>query len=275
MHPSYKMTLADGFSLQITAGDAKAAPVIELLARAMMLEHGGAEAVLQVLTGKAEELFLIKGERFLCRILPPEGPDGVANGAFQVSLAIAHMAQKRGGILVHGGLAEFREQGIILAAPGATGKTTAFNRLPAPWRPLSDDAALIVRNVDNGYFGHPWPTWSRLIGEQALEEGYSWDVHESVPLRAVFFLEQGETDRTEPVGPGHTAGMLAELAQQTSRYLQRDMTPDEIAAFNLQRFNNLCDMAKTIPSYTLHVTLDGSFWEAIEQVLSHEPGATP
>jgi len=42
---------------------------------------------------------------------------------------------------------------------------------------------------------------------------------------------------------------------------------DEIAAFNLQRFDNLCALVRAIPAYLLHVSLDGTFWTEIERAL--------
>jgi hypothetical protein len=92
-------------------------------------------------------------------------------------------------------------------------------------------------------------------------------VQQAVPLRAIFVLEQGKEDRAEPMGPGHAVCLLVELAQQTSRYLQRGMPLEEIGAFNLQRFENLCALARAVPTYLLHVSPDGTFWEEIGKVL--------
>jgi hypothetical protein len=174
---------------------------------------------------EAGEFFSMQGERFLCCILPPSGPDDIASGAFRVSLAIAHMAQKRGGILVHGGLAEFRGEGIILAAPGATGKTTAFNRLPVPWHPLSDDAALIVRHADNRYFGHAWPTWSRFFFNGS---GGSWKTEYGVPLKSLVFLSQSPENALEVLNTSPAAAMLIESVEQVNWVFNRRLTPARI-----------------------------------------------
>ena len=42
---------------------------------------------------------------------------------------------------------------------------------------------------------------------------------------------------------------------------------DETAAFNLQRFDNLATLARTLPSYLLHVSRHGAFWQEIERVI--------
>ncbi len=158
-------------------------------------------------------------------------------------------------------------QGILLAGPSGVGKTTASLRLPQPWRSLADDVTLVVRDGDGTYLAHPWPTWSRLIGEEAWEEGYSWDVQQAVPLRAIFFLGQGDEDRVEPLRAGHAVCALTELAQQTSQYFLMGMELEEIAAFHLQRFENLCALVQALPAYLLLVSLHGAFWQEMERVI--------
>ncbi|MBU1879755.1 MAG: hypothetical protein KJ734_12455, partial [Chloroflexi bacterium] len=114
-------------------------------------------------------------------------------------------------------------------------------------------------------------TWSRFFGEEKGDGSDTWDVQEAVPLRAIFVLEQGEEDRVEPLGPGHTLALLTELAQQTSTHFLRGLPLDEVAAFNLQRFENLCALVRAVPAYLLHVSLAGAFWEEMERVLGPNP----
>jgi SynChlorMet cassette protein ScmC len=164
---------------------------------------------------------------------------------------------------LHGG------HGILLAGRSGVGKSTASMRLPPPWRALADDMALVVRDeaphAGGVYWVHPWPTWSWFFGrEDRRPGGGTWDVQQAVPLRTIFVLEQGEEDRAEPIGPGRAVALLAELARQTST---RGMSLDEIAAFNLQRFENLCALVRAVPAYLLHVSLDGAFWEEIARAL--------
>lgn len=111
--------------------------------------------------------------------LDPEGDEGTALQLVQLSLAIASWAEDRGGLLLHGALAEHDGRGAILAGPGGVGKTTASRRLPPSWRSLSDDVALVVRGVDGKYWAHPWPTWSRFMFGGPCG---SWDVQHAVPL---------------------------------------------------------------------------------------------
>ena len=82
----------------------------------------------------------------VCILSPCEKWGGPHVNLLRLSLIFAREAQARGGALIHGALAERNGHGVILAAPGGTGKTTASNRLPAPWRSLCDDATLVVRD---------------------------------------------------------------------------------------------------------------------------------
>ena len=215
----------------------------------------------------------------------------------RLSACIAHETQPRGGVLLHSGLAAYPhrqptfplqgvsqpgrwesapspqegegrgEEGILLAGRSGVGKTTASARLPRPWRALADDMVLVVRAEDGAYWAHPWPTWSRFFGDEAGDGNGTWDTQGAVPLRAIFVLEQGDEDRVAPLGPGHAVSLLAELARQTSTYFVRGWPLDELAAFNRQCFENLCALARAVPAYSLHVSLDGAFWEEIARAL--------
>ncbi len=264
MTTSHKISFADGFSLQITAGDDKAIPVVELLARAMMLKTGEAEHTLQVFTGETEELFSLQGKKIICRILPPVNQDDIAFKVVQVSLAVAHLLQKRGGILVHGGLAEYQGQGVILAAPSGTGKTTTSDRLPAPWRSLSDDLVLIARSADGNYYGHPWPTWSRFYFGGP---GGSWKTEYSVPLQSLYFLYQSPEDGLEELNANQAAAMLIESVEQANMVFNNDMLPADIHENHLEQFGIVCEVTANLPAYRLLLSLTGNFWTLLEESL--------
>ena len=172
-----------------------------------------------------------------------------------------------GGDVAKGGLGRWGEGGILLAGRSGVGKSTAGRRLPRPWRALADDATLVVRDEGGTYWAHPWPTWSRFFGEERGDGRDSWDVQRAAPLRAIFVLEQGEEDRVDPLGPGHAVALLAELARQTSTHFLRGWPVDEIAAFNHQRFENLCALVRAVPAFTLYVSRRGAFWDEIARAL--------
>jgi SynChlorMet cassette protein ScmC len=61
-----------------------------------------------------------------------------------VSYVFSRAVEARGGLLIHGALAEWNGKGVILAGKSGVGKSTASARLTPAWRSLSDDATLIV-----------------------------------------------------------------------------------------------------------------------------------
>ena len=149
----------------------------------------------------------------ICLLPPGNHKEVRINRMSHLAKAIALRTLPAGGLLLHGALAEKDGRGVILAAPGGTGKTTASNRLPLPWRSLSDDATLVVPDGSGGYRAHPWPTWSRFRDNGP---GGRWNVEESVPLAALFFLSRAEVDRTEPAGTGDAVAYITESVHQTT-----------------------------------------------------------
>jgi SynChlorMet cassette protein ScmC len=172
----------------------------------------------------------------------------------------------RKGLFLHGALAERNGFGVILAGPSGVGKTTASIRLPGPWRSLSDDMTLVVRDAQGRYWGHPWPTWSFF--RESNNSGRMWDVSYAVPLKGLFFLAQAREDRAERIGAGQASGMLLETARQASSPLVNRNSNDNLTAMNLQLFNNACIMAKSMRSFILNVSLNGQFWKEMDIALN-------
>ncbi len=151
------------------------------------------------------------------------------------------------------------EQDIaVIALKGAS------NRLPAPWRSLCDDTTLVVRDPQGNYWAHPWPTWSRFLDEGP---GGAWDVQNAVPVKGIFFLVQAVEDQVERMGPGHAVSLLVECAKQASQLMARGLNKEETRLLHLERFNNLCALARVIPAHVLRISLTGAFWQEIEQAL--------
>ena len=301
----HDLVLADGSRWVIAAGDEEAAPIVSQLADAMQLRVMNPSASLPPAalgtsrTGAVEPprhgivrrlLVLVdahnpKASLATCHAPLPFEDDGLVvcvlrsityNIGLYIQLValssiVAHDAQTRGGVLLHGALAEEDGIGVILAAPAGTGKTTASDRLLAPWRSLCDDTTLVVRDSQGNFWAHPWPTWSRFL---AGGSGGTWDVQNAVPLKGIFFLSQAVEDRVESVGPGHAVSLLVECAEQTPQLMARSLSKEETRALHLERFNNLCALARVVPTHVLRISLTGAFWQEIEQTLegSHREG---
>jgi SynChlorMet cassette protein ScmC len=281
----HDFVLADGRRWVIAAGDERAAPLVAQLCDAMQLRatrpsaavtlphHGNARRLLVLVDAHNPEAplatchasFPLEDEGWVvCVLRSIADHDRLYIQLVALSSILAHDAQARGGVLLHGALAEVHGAGVILAAPGGTGKTTASGRLPAPWRSLCDDTTLVVQDSQGTYWAHPWPTWSRFL--QGAPGG-AWDVQNAVPLKGVFFLSQAVEGRVECVGPGHAVSLLVECAEQTPQLMARGLGKEATRALHLERFNNLCALALAVPAHILHISLAGAFWREIEQGL--------
>lgn len=281
------LTLVDGSTWGIVAGDEMAAAICSRLTEAMQLRLYHAPIYwLIVLTngngfnadtapdglgdyiqGYVPWTFLPSDadRTVTCIVSHTRNNDILINQLIQLSLVIAQQAQTQGGFLLHGALIERDGWGIILAGPGRVGKTTASRRLPFPWRSLSDDATLVVRSVDGSYWAHPWPTWSYFMSGG---RGGTWNVSHAVPLKAIFFLKQDQQDRVEPVATGQSACLLVELAEHTSWSMAHGKGKEVARAFRLQRFENICTLVKGVSCYQLCLSLKGAFWDEIERVIT-------
>lgn len=276
----HKLVLADGSHWEIAAGDNEAASIVSQLGCAMQLRmttgaiepphHGIVRRFLVQVdahTSVADYYVpLASGNDgvVVCVLKPCDHWGGPYINLVRLSLVFAREAQARGGVLIHGALAERDGIGVILAAPGGTGKTTASGRLLAPWRSLCDDVTLVVQDPQGNYLAHPWPTWSRFL---AGGPGGAWDVQSAVPVKGIFFLSQAVEDRVETVGPGHAVSMLVECVRQASMFMPLGLRKEETRALHLEWFNNLCALARVIPAHVLHISLTGAFWQKIEQAL--------
>jgi len=276
----YNFVLADGSCWEIVAVDEEAAAIVSQLGRAMQLcatpastapSHQGkiCRLLVQVAAhSSAVNYFVPLASKndgvVVCILSPCDQWEGPYVHLLRLSLIFAREAQVKGGILIHGALAERNGIGVILTAPSGTGKSTASNRLPAPWRSLCDDATLVVRDQQGSYWAHPWPTWSRFQDDGS---GGSWDVQKAVPLKGIFFLTQAFEDRIERVGSGQTVSLLGKCVGQVSRFMTAGLSKEERHALHMEQFNNICALSRDIPIHLLHISLTGAFWEQIEKEL--------
>ena len=175
-------------------------------------------------------------------------------------------AMAEGGLVIHGGLIDCGGVGAVIAAPGGMGKTTCSRRLPPHWEALSDDEALIVRNAPCRYCAHPFPTWSHCVEEPGTR---SWDVQRHVLLGGVFFLEQGDVDRVTPLAPSAAALLLNRTSLADWGPLAWAWLPEQEAkAVRVAAFRSLCAIEQAVPCFVLRASLDGRFWEPMEDALA-------
>ncbi len=92
----------------------------------------------------------------------------------------------------------------------------------------------------------------------------------SVPLRAVFFLEQSPTDEVLPLKKSNAAIYLAGSALEVFRSIDFTFPRGEEANVKRALYDNAASIAVETPAHLLHLSLTGRFWEKIEEVLERE-----
>jgi SynChlorMet cassette protein ScmC len=205
----------------------------------------------------------MEGREILC-LLPSVRDEGVDLESMRhVLLPLYLEALRKGGFPVHAALVELEGRGVLLAGRGGIGKSTCCRRLPPPWSVLADDLALVIRDDSGNYRAHALPTWSDL---RAGSES-TWDVRRSVPLEAIFFLEQREADEATPAGRGEAAVACRRSAMEVFWSVGPFMLRGDPMNIPTRAFENTVDFSLAIPAFRLRVSLTGRFWERIEKAL--------
>lgn len=278
-----ELALADGSNWDIIAADDRAYDVASALAKAMQLQppekRGPNKSrssilrrlIVHVKEQKNDEMpfpatvhFTVKDQDFICALISDENREMRAIQLMHLSMVICRDVQYRGGVLLHGAFAGCNGNGVILAGPGGIGKTTASKRLPHHWQSFCDDMTLTVCDNKGGYWAHPWPTWSTFMFDGP---GGTWNVQHAIPLKGIFFLEQAHEDRFKPLGTAQSICLLNASAEQASWSMPGHLEKNMLRELRLQRFDNICDLAKTIPSYVLRMGIDGAFWKEMERAI--------
>ncbi len=271
----YGLHLTGGTSIRLAAGDSKSADLLNRLALIMQLEPDGYSVCSSCLWLTVDPLFSAPEGQRMCQL--SQWPPGKAEVFFyqlmKISSDLQRMLLSRGALLLHSALAVYPdpvagERGVLLAAAGGTGKSTAVSRLQSPWRALCDDAVLVAMESDfpePRWRAHPWPTWSRLLDGGP---GGSWPVETSVSLGAVYFLNRDNLEWIQPLGRGQAAVRLQESARQIGNLLLRGRLPAEKRSILAAQFEQAVKLAKSIPCADLHLTLHGAFWQDLEQELT-------
>ena len=172
--------------------------------------------------------------------------------------------QASGGLPLHAALIEREGKGILLAGPGCSGKSTLCRRLPRPWRALSDDQTLIVRDEHKTYLSHPIPTWSDYLWQRAKPR---WNVERYIPLKAIFFIEQARYNQVVLIGQGQAAVFINYSSTDVCRAIWRNLSNKEERKLKKKIFDNSCQLARAVPAYILHTSPNGRFWDEMERVL--------
>ncbi|MCF7810600.1 SynChlorMet cassette protein ScmC [bacterium] len=179
-------------------------------------------------------------------------------------LPVYKQAMSSNGIPLHAALIERNGEGIIIAAPGGTGKTTCCKRLPEGWNALCDDETLLIPDTkENVFNAHPFPTWSNFLLDRSPK---NWDVGAYIPVKSIFFLHQADTDRIEPLGQGNSTALIHQSSGQICRRIWNWLDKKEQCLWKSLLFDLAGNLALKIPAFSLFTSLNGEFWKLIESV---------
>lgn len=170
---------------------------------------------------------------------------------------------RMGGLPLHGALVERRGEGMIIVGRSGAGKSTCCRRFPPGWQVLGDDLAIVVLDADGGYRAHPLPTWSAF---ESGGNGWPCRANHSVPLRAFFFLQQVPDNGVEPLAGAKTA-LVIERACKEALLPFDFFSPGHASFLGENVFANAVSLAAAVPAFRLRVSLDGRFWEKMDEVL--------
>jgi hypothetical protein len=262
------LSLADGSRWTIVGVDEPAALAVARLGRTMRLASG---------VGDREVYAVVCRDRMhdpqtpsrngavVCWLSPLFDPYLQVIQMDSIAASIALQLLPRGGLLLHGALADYKGAGYVMAGPSGVGKSTSSRRLPPPHRSLCDDRTLVVCDRAGRYWAHPWPTWSRLFNRDL---NASWPVEEAVPLRGIFFLSQAASERLQPTSPTQAAALIMESAIDLARTVTRLSEAGESPRLWEDHLAAAKSLAAAVPVCSLEMSLHGRFWSEIEQVLS-------
>jgi len=268
------LTLADGTTYLLHATDKESELAITRLTDLMCLGKAGVgHKIFVSVTDPDEpkayhEISLPRDDVVQVCIIP-RNIDNSTMGIIQmdtIARKFALLALPKGAILLHGALACIKGEGVLLVARSGTGKTTASNRFPPPWRSLSDDGTFVVKDAKGNYFAHPWPTWSRLFSG---ETGCKWHFGEFVPLVAIFALSQAEVDSAVSLDYDQSLASLIESNNQIlGMRVRRELNDKDTEIFTNMQFSALSNLARVVPAYKLNISLTGKFWEVISDTIN-------
>lgn len=271
---TYALTFSNGVEWHITPTDPFAVGVVKRFAECMKLEpvtqpHNKSGNVRIVSVRSSERgcsMPSIVNGSAICTLAKSISDMWERDYYYFSAIWLAVVADALGGptIFIHSALAEYEENGILFAAPGGGGKTTASRRLPLPWKSLCDDTTVLVRDESGLWMAHPWPTWGTPSEDWKC---IPCNVRHSVPVRAIFFLDQSELDDVDPVCGGEKLSMLAHASAQATTFATQILDPDSKRQSSLLWFSHLTEIAAQIPMFRLRLSLRGKFWETVEKTL--------
>jgi SynChlorMet cassette protein ScmC len=181
-----------------------------------------------------------------------------------ISGIIGYVALNKRGLIIHGGLAEKDNKGVIFSGKSGVGKTTTINRLADPWKPLCDEHTLIVRDDRGTHWAHPLPTRSRFNRNGS---GGTWNSQYCVPLKGIFFLTQDSNDQIISLNINDAIYLINRCSSGAMAPIFEMAEPEKKKRALNQILEGSINLAQAIPVHILKLSLTGSFWNDVERAI--------
>lgn len=165
----------------------------------------------------------------------------------------------RGGLPVHGALAEYAGQGLLFVAPPGGGKTTTMATAPPGWNVLSDDAALIWPDRADMWTASPLPSWTEL---SSADRTPRTDPGRTCRLRGLVLLNKAKRIDLDKIAP---VKALPALYRAVGEYPVLVMTEVDCRS---HAFRLASHLVRTLPCWRLDLPLGGHIWPHLEGVLA-------
>lgn len=163
-------------------------------------------------------------------------------------VAFAHMALRKGGVLLHGAAVVRGGRAYVFFGPSGSGKTTV-TLLSRGNLILSDDLVMIVpAGGGEGFVASSVPFRGLLAPQATSDERY--------PLAGLFRLVQDTADGLEDVSRPRAVG---EIVQSLPFVTERPEAAE-------RALENASALASSTPVKRLHFRKDAAFWRIVESV---------
>lgn len=171
---------------------------------------------------------------------------------------------KRGGAIIHAGLAAHHGRGLLFLAPPGGGKSTTLATAPLDWTVLSDDAALLWPEQQR-WQASPLPSWTMMTASSALPSEQPFDLSRFCMVAGLIVLEKGKILSCERLSPVSAAPHLFRALEEYPSTVMSGLH------FKEHFFRTACALVRALPCWRLELPLGADVWPLLAELTGEEP----
>jgi len=165
------------------------------------------------------------------------------------------------GLPLHSSCIEYNGKALILAGDSGSGKTTCCNRIPSPWRVLTDEETVVLDEGSGRYQAHPFPNVTDFARNNLIR---NYNTHRGLPISAIFFLKKDTIDAIRSISLAEAVLRINKSASEI--FLAYSHLLSDRLIHNKMQFNNAVLIARKIPCFLLFFKKEGFFWRELENL---------